>query len=74
MYVRHKTIEASKTLVEEVTVTRLYINGDFSGGLDGGHNEGGVLNHPEELALDDTGLTDGSSSQAGKHDGSNRIP
>ena len=43
------------------------------GGLDGGHNEGGLLNHPEEPSLDDLRLPNSSSSQAGKHDGPHRL-
>ena len=41
----------------------------IKGGLDGGHHEGCLLDHPQEFALDDRGFPDSSSSQAGKHDG-----
>ena len=41
----------------------------MKGGLDGGHDEGCLLDHSQEFALDDRGFPDSSSSQAGKHDG-----
>ena len=47
---------------------------DLPGGLDGGHNEGGVLDHAKEPALDDIRFSISGASQAGKHDGPDRVP
>ena len=53
---------------------RVFYDAGVPGGLDGGHNEGGLLNHAEEPALDDIGFSISSASQAGKHDGPDRLP
>ena len=74
MYVRHKTIEASKTLVEEVKSSYVRCDDGVLGRLDGGHDEGGLLNHSEEPALDDLRFSNSGASQAGKHDGPDRLP